>query len=88
MGHVSANHSSANDKFFLAGHGDLPSVQPNSHGHCVSSFMSCNPRFNCHHCAMPIVTISTALRASSSENKASCRKTLTRREFRLDIGNV
>jgi hypothetical protein len=47
MGHVSANNSGANDKFFLAGHGDLPSVQPNSYGHCVSSFMSCNPQFNC-----------------------------------------
>jgi hypothetical protein len=42
MGHVSANNSSANDKFFLAGHGDLPSVQPNCYGHRVSSFMSCN----------------------------------------------
>jgi hypothetical protein len=40
MGHVSTNNSSANDKFFLAGYGDLPSVQPNSYGHCVSSFMS------------------------------------------------
>src|SRR6516225_533007 len=43
MGHVSANNSSANDKFFFAGHGDLPSVQPNSYDHRVSSFMSCNP---------------------------------------------
>jgi hypothetical protein len=43
MGHVSANNSSASDKFFLAGHGDLPSVQPNSYGHRASSFMSCNP---------------------------------------------
>src|SRR5215831_12892649 len=42
MGHVSANNSSANDKFFLAGHDDLPSVQPNCYGHRVSSFMSCN----------------------------------------------
>ena len=49
MGHVSANNSSANDKFFLAGHGDLPSVQPNSYDHRVSSFMSCTPHQNRSH---------------------------------------